>query len=181
MPRDYYEVLGVPRDATEAEMKKAYRKLAMQYHPDRNPGDPEAESRFKEANEAYAVLSDVEKRARYDRYGTVSPGPGGGADVGFGTLFEDLFEGFFSGGGRGRGRSRAVRGEDLQYELKITLEEAAGGVETKVQIPRPEPCETCGGHGIEAGSRRETCSTCGGRGEVRLTQGFLTVGRTCPR
>ncbi len=180
MPRDYYEVLGVARDADDAELKRAYRQLAMQYHPDRNPGDGTAEERFKEVNEAYAVLSDAEKRAQYDRFGTVSPG-GGGFTGDVSSLFEDLFEGFFSSGGRGRARNRAVRGEDLQYEMKITLEDAARGLETKAQIPRLETCEVCGGRGTEAGSRRETCRVCRGRGEVRLTQGFLTVGRTCPR
>ena len=180
MPRDYYEVLGVSRNATDAELKKAYRQLAMRNHPDKSPGDAEADNRFKELNEAYAILSDADKRAQYDRFGTVSPGAGGFGDVGFGTLFEDLFEGFFSGGG-GRQRSRAVRGEDLQYELKITLEEAASGVETKIQVPRLETCETCGGSGVESGSKREVCQACHGRGEVRYTQGFLTVGRTCPR
>lgn len=177
-PRDYYDVLGVPRGATDAEIKKAYRQLAMQHHPDRNPGDRQAEERFKEASEAYAVLSDADKRAQYDRFGTVSPG--GFADQGFGTLFEDIFENFFSGGGRGR-RSRVTRGEDLSYELKITLEEAATGLETKVQIPRMELCETCGGNGSAPGSRRVTCDTCRGRGEVRLSQGFLTVARACPK
>lgn len=178
--RDYYGVLGVSRDAGEAELKKAYRQLAMQYHPDRNPGDNQAEERFKEVNEAYAVLSDPDKRAQYDRFGTVGPAGGGFGDSGFGTLFEDIFENFFSGGGRTR-RSRAVRGEDLQYELKITLEEAAAGLETKVQIPRLEPCEACGGTGVQPGSRRVTCEMCHGRGEVRMTQGFLTVARTCPK
>jgi molecular chaperone DnaJ len=181
VPRNYYEVLGVSRDASEAELKKAYRQLAMKYHPDRNPDDAEAESRFKEVGEAYGALSDPEKRAQYDQFGTVAPGAGGGGDVGFSTLFEDIFEGFFSGGGRGRARSRAVRGEDLQYELKITLEEAASGVETKIQIPRAETCDGCGGTGVEGGGRGETCPSCHGRGEVRFTQGFLTVGRTCPR
>jgi len=179
--RDYYDVLGVSRDASEAELKKAYRQLAMRYHPDRNPGDAQAEGRFKEVNEAYAALSDAEKRAHYDRFGTVSPGPGGFADGGFGSLFEDIFEGFFAGGGRARQRSRAVRGEDLQYELKITLEEAASGVDTKLQIPRAEPCEACGASGVEPGSRREACPTCQGRGEVRLSQGLFTVSRPCPR
>jgi len=179
VPRDYYEVLGVARDATEDEIKKAYRRLAMQYHPDRNPGDKVAEEKFKEASEAYAVLSDPEKRAQYDRYGTVGA-PAGFADPGFGTLFEDLFEGFFSTGPRTR-RTRAVRGEDLQYELTISLEDAARGLETKIQVPRLELCVRCGGHGLEPGTRREVCDVCRGRGEVRLTQGFLTVARTCPR
>src|SRR3989475_3648642 len=130
----------------------------MQYHPDRNPGDKHAEERFKEANEAYAVLSDADKRAHFDRFGTAGPAAGGGfTDTGFGTLFEDIFENFFSGGARSSRRSRAARGEDLQYELKITLEEAAAGVETKIQIPRLEPCDACRGTGVEAGSRPETC------------------------
>src|SRR5262245_30859099 len=178
MARDFYEVLGVPRGADEADIKKAYRQLAMQFHPDRNPGNKGAEERFKAVNEAYSVLSDADKRAQYDRFGTVS-GPGGFSDTGFGTIFEDIFENLFTGGG-GRGRrSRAVRGEDLQYELKITLEEAASGIETKVQIPRMESCEHCAGSGVEPGSKRVTCETCQGRGEVRHSQGFLTVARTC--
>lgn len=180
MVRDFYEVLGVPRSAAEADIKKAYRQLAMQFHPDKNPGDKTAEERFKAVNEAYTVLSDPDKRAHYDRFGTAG-GPGGFGDAGFGTIFEDIFENLFTGGGRGARRSRAVRGEDLQYELKITLEEAASGVETKIQIPRLEACEHCSGSGVEPGSRRVTCETCQGRGEVRMSQGFLTVARTCPK
>jgi molecular chaperone DnaJ len=178
MPRDYYEVLGVSRTVGEAELKKAYRQLAMQYHPDRNPGDTVAENRFKEVNEAYAILSDPDKRAQYDRFGTVSPGAGFSGD--FGSLFEDIFEGFFAGGRRSQ-RSRAVRGEDLQYELKISLEEAASGVESRIQVPRYDTCAACGGNGVEDGSRPEVCPTCQGRGQVRFSQGLLTVGRTCPR
>jgi molecular chaperone DnaJ len=180
--RDYYDVLGVSADAGEAEIKKAFRALAMQYHPDKNQGNKDTEEKFKEINEAYAVLSDPDKRAHYDRFGT-APGAGGGSgfDAGFGSLFEDIFEGFFAGGGRARTRSRAARGEDLQYELKITLEEAASGVDTKLQIPRAEPCEACGASGVEPGSRREPCPTCHGRGEVRLSQGLFTVSRPCPR
>lgn len=178
MARDYYEILGVTAQASEAELKKAFRGLAMQYHPDRNAGNKEAEERFKEINEAYAVLSDPDKRAHYDRFGT-APGGAGGFEGGFGSLFEDIFENFLGGRGAGR-RTRAVRGEDLQYELKLTLEEAAAGFETKVQIPRLESCATCGGTGAEAGTRKMACETCGGRGEVRMSHGFLTVARPCP-
>jgi molecular chaperone DnaJ len=179
--RDYYQILGVGPQATEAELKKAFRSLAMQYHPDRNPGDKQAEERFKEINEAYAVLSDPDKRAHFDRFGTAPGGAGpGGFDSGFGSLFEDIFENFLGGSGRGR-RTRAARGEDLQYELKLTLEEAASGLETKIQIPRLEACEQCGGTGAEPGTRKSTCDTCGGRGEVRMSHGFLTVARPCPR
>ena len=179
MATDYYEILGVGRDANDADLKRAYRQLAMQCHPDKNPGDKAAEERFKQVSEAYAVLSDPDKRAQYDRFGTV--GGGAGFDAGgFGTLFEDIFENFFAGGGRGR-RSRAMRGEDLQYELKITLEEAASGIETKVQIPRHDACEACRGTGAEAGSQRTTCDACRGQGQVRFNQGFLTVSRTCPK
>jgi len=179
--RDYYEVLGVASQATEAELKKAFRALAMQYHPDRNPGDKQAEERFREASEAYAVLSDPDKRAHYDRFGT-APGSGGagGFDSGFGSLFEDIFENFLGGGGRGR-RTRAARAEDLQYELKITLEEAAAGLETKIQIPRLETCQTCSGTGAAPGTRKVPCDGCGGRGEVRMSHGFLTVARPCPK
>jgi molecular chaperone DnaJ len=177
--RDYYDVLGVARGAGDGEIKKAFRQLAMQYHPDRNPGDKQAEERFKEVNEAYAVLSDPDKRAHYDRFGTAGPGPGFG-ESGFGSIFEDIFDNFFGGGTGGR-RSRAARGEDLQYELKITLEEAASGVETKIQVPRLERCETCNGAGTEPGTRRVACDACQGRGEVRLSHGFLTVARPCPK
>jgi molecular chaperone DnaJ len=180
--RDYYEILGVTTQATEAELKKAFRGLAMQYHPDRNAGDKEAEERFKEIGEAYAVLSDPDKRAYYDRFGTApGTGPGGGGfEGGFGSLFEDIFENFLGGRGGGR-RTRAARGEDLQYELKISLEEAAAGFETKVQIPRLESCEACRGTGAEAGTRKVPCEACGGRGEVRMSHGFLTVARPCPK
>jgi molecular chaperone DnaJ len=180
--RDYYEVLGIAPQAGEVEIKKAFRSLAMQYHPDKNQGNKDAEEKFKEINEAYACLSDPDKRAHYDRFGS-APGtaPGGGFDAGFGSLFEDIFENFLGGGGRGGRRTRAARGEDLQYELKLTLEEAAAGLETKIQIPRLEPCATCHGTGAEAGTRKVTCDTCGGRGEVRMSHGILTVARPCPK
>jgi molecular chaperone DnaJ len=180
--RDFYEVLGVTAEASDADLKKAFRALAMQYHPDRNPGDKQAEERFREASEAYAVLSDPDKRAHYDRFG-VAPGAGsagGGFESGFGSLFEDIFENFLGGGGRGR-RSRATRGEDLQYELKITLEEAAAGLESKIEIPRLQTCQTCTGTGTETGTRKVPCDACGGRGEVRMSHGFLTVARPCPK
>ena len=180
MASNYYEELGVGRDATDTDLKRAYRQLAMQFHPDKNPGDKAAEERFKQISEAYAVLADPEKRAYYDRFGTAPGTSGGGFEQGFGTLFEDIFENFFAGGGRGR-RTRAARGEDLQYELKITLEEAATGLETKVQVPRLEACETCHGSGSAAGSARVTCDACRGQGQVRFNQGFLTVARTCPK
>jgi molecular chaperone DnaJ len=176
--KDYYALLGVGRDADDAALKKAYRTLARQHHPDKNPGDRHAEERFKEISEAYAVLSDPYKRAQYDRFGTVS-GLGGPGDAGFGTIFEDLFEGFFGGGGGGR-RGRSRRGEDLQYRLEISLEEAARGMETKLQIPRHESCETCRGTGQQEGTTPETCGTCRGQGQVRFSQGFLTVARPCP-
>jgi molecular chaperone DnaJ len=180
VPQNYYETLGVAQTAGDAELKKAYRQLAMQYHPDRNPGDKQAEEKFKEVNEAYAVLSDPDKRAHYDRFGTAEPGRGF-TDSGFGSLFEDIFDSFLGGTGRGGRRSRAMRGDDLQYELKITLEEAASGVETKIQIPRLETCATCAGTGAEPGTKRVTCDTCQGRGEVRMSHGFLTVARPCPK
>jgi molecular chaperone DnaJ len=176
--KDYYAVLGVPRDADDAALKRAYRNLARAYHPDKNPGDKKAEERFKEVSEAYGVLSDPDKRAQYDRFGTVA-GPGNVGDVGFGTIFEDLLEGFFGGGERDR-RPRARRGDDLRYDLEISLEEAARGMETKLQIPRLETCETCRGSGSEPGTRPEPCGTCRGQGQVRFSQGFLTVARPCP-
>jgi molecular chaperone DnaJ len=176
--RDYYEILGVARTASDAEMKKAFRQAAMQCHPDRHPGNTEAENRFKELNEAYGVLSDPDRRAHYDRFGTAAPGAGGfSAD--FGTLFNDLFD-VFGRGGRGQ-RSRVFQGEDLQYEMKITLAQAASGVETKIQIPRMETCDVCAGHGSAPGTKRVSCDMCKGRGEVRTSQGFMTFARTCPR
>jgi molecular chaperone DnaJ len=179
-PRDYYEILGVARDASDADIKKAFRQLALKHHPDRNPGDSEAEERFKAINEAYAVLSDPERRSQYDRFGRVDLPPGGVDFGGFEDIFGDLLEGFF-GGGRGGRRTRARRGDDLRYDLEIGLEEAAQGLETRLQIPRLETCEACRGSGVEPGSSRAACPTCKGRGQLRYQQGFLTVARTCPQ
>jgi molecular chaperone DnaJ len=178
--RDYYELLGVARDVGEADLKRAFRQAAMRHHPDRNPGDGEAEERFKAINEAYAVLSDPDKRAHYDRFGRVDVPPGGfGVDLGgLGDLFEDLLGGFVGGAGR-RGRGR--RGDDLRYDLELTMEDAASGLETKLQIPRLETCEPCRGSGVEPGSSRVTCPQCKGRGQLRYQQGFLTVARPCPQ
>jgi molecular chaperone DnaJ len=183
--RDYYEVLGVTRSATETEIKRAYRALAIQHHPDKNPDDPRAEEKFKEAAEAYAVLSDKDKRARYDRYGHAAAGAQGfGFDPSGFSNIEDIFDLFGFGdmfGARGGGRrSSAQRGADLRYDLEITLEEAAAGKEEKLQIPRLETCDECEGKGAEAGTAPETCITCGGSGQTRYQQGFFSVMRTCP-
>ena len=182
--RDYYEILGVPKDAGDQQIKSAYRKLALQYHPDRNQGNKEAEEKFKEAAEAYAILSDSDKRARYDRFGHagVSSQAGGGFDpstfAGFEDIFGGIFGDFFGGGGRSGGPQR---GSDLRYDLEITFEESAKGVETTVDIPRLETCETCHGSGAAAGTSPTTCPQCHGRGQQRFQQGFFTVARTCSR
>lgn len=183
--RDYYEVLGVPRDADDAACKKAYRKLALDNHPDRNPGDPQAEQRFKEAAEAYAVLSDKHKRGRYDQFGHDGidaqnvPGFGSVEDVfaAFGEMLGGrggFFEQFF--GGRGRGR----RGASLRIDLQLKLEEVATGCKKTIDVKRPDPCATCSGSGMRAGTARSRCKTCGGRGEVMHNQGFFSVRGPCP-
>lgn len=180
--RDYYEILGVSRTATEAEIKKAYRRLAVQHHPDKNPNDHTAEEKFKEAAEAYSVLSDAQKRAAYDRFGHAGVGAGGGFDAGF-TNIEDIFDMFGFGdmfGGRSSRRSSVQRGSDLRYDLEITLEDAATGRDEKLKIPRLEKCDECGGSGAEKGTQPETCITCGGSGQTRYQQGFFSVMRTCP-
>lgn len=186
--RDYYEILGVTRTATETEIKAAYRKLAIQHHPDKNPDDHTAEEKFKEAAEAYSVLSDAQKRAAYDRFGHSAAGAGAGGagfNPGFSNI-EDIFDLFgfgdmFGGGQRGGSRSSsAQRGADLRYDLEITLEEAATGVEQKLRIPRLEKCDECKGKGAEKGSEPETCITCSGSGQSRYQQGFFSVMRTCP-
>lgn len=183
--RDYYEILGVSKTASDGEIKASYRKLAIKFHPDKNPGDSEAEEKFKECAEAYSVLSDPQKRASYDRFGHQGVGAGaGGFDPGF-TNIEDIFDlfgfGDMFGGGRGGGRTRssAQRGSDLRYDLQISLEDAAAGKEEKLKIPRLERCEECSGKGTEKGTEPETCITCQGSGQTRFQQGFFSVMRTC--
>ena len=185
--RDYYEVLGVERGASDAELKKAYRRLAMKYHPDRNPDDKEAEDKFKEANEAYEVLTDANKRAAYDQYGHagVDPNMGAGGAGGFGggnfsDIFGDVFGDIFGGGG-GRGRSSVQRGSDLRYTLELDLEEAVRGTSVTIRVPTLVACNTCEGSGAKKGTSPVTCTTCGGHGQVRMQQGFFSVQQTCPR
>ena len=189
--KDFYEVLGVNRDASDDEIKKAYRKLAMKHHPDRNPDNPKAEEHFKEAKEAYEILSDSNKRAAYDQYGHAGVDPqagmgggfGGGGAGGFGDAFGGIFDEIFGGGrgGGGGGRSNVYRGADLRYNLEITLEQAAFGTETKIRIPTMEACEPCKGTGAKAGTSPKTCPTCAGSGQVRLQQGFFSIQQTCPK
>lgn len=197
MARDFYEVLGASKGASDDELKKAYRKLAMQYHPDRNPGNAEAEKKFKEINEAYDVLKDPQKKAAYDRFGHAAFTQGGGGNAGggagmggfdFGGNFSDIFEDLFSeftGGRRGGrqqqgGSSAGARGADLRYNLDISLEEAFKGKQQSVKITTSASCESCNGSGAEKGTKPETCTTCDGRGTVRAQQGFFTIERTCP-
>jgi molecular chaperone DnaJ len=184
--RDYYEVLGVNRDASDEEIKKAYRKLAMKFHPDRNPDSKDAEEKFKEAKEAYEILCEPEKRRAYDAYGFagVNPqmggmGEGAAGFGGFAEAFGDIFSDIF-GGGQGRGRSSVYRGADLRYNLEVSLEQAARGTETKIRIPTMETCETCHGSGAKPGTQPKTCETCHGAGQVRLSQGFFSIQQTCP-
>jgi molecular chaperone DnaJ len=202
--RDYYEVLVVARTASEEEIKKAYRKLALKYHPDKNPGNKEAEEKFKELGEAYEVLSDQQKRAAYDRFGHAAFAPGGAAaggpqyqsggfhdpfevfrDVfggGGGGIFDDFIEQAFGGGGGGRhSRSGAQRGNDLRYDLEIDLEEAARGSEKEITFTKLDICAECNGHGSAEGGKAETCPTCRGQGQVAHSRGFFTVASTCPR
>jgi molecular chaperone DnaJ len=184
--RDYYEVLGVERGASEADLKKAYRRLAMKHHPDRNPGDKAAEESFKEANEAYEVLSDASKRAAYDQYGHagVDPQMGGGPGFGnanFSDIFGDVFSDFFGGGGRGGGRGGAQRGSDLRYTLELDLEEAVRGTTVSIRVPTLVNCKVCDGNGAKKGSSPVGCPTCAGIGQVRMQQGFFSVQQTCPR
>ncbi len=186
--RDYYEILGVSRTCTEVELKAAFRKLAMQHHPDRNPGDADCEHKFKELNEAYDVLKDGDKRAAYDRFGHAAfeqGGIGGGAHgfgADFATTFSDIFEDLFGmGGGRRGGRAQGrERGSDLRYNMEIGLEEAFSGKTAQIRIPTSVICEACSGIGAKAGSRPKPCATCGGAGKIRHAQGFFTLERTCP-
>ncbi|MDO5104098.1 MAG: DnaJ domain-containing protein, partial [Lautropia sp.] len=190
--RDYYNVLGVGKNASEDDIKKAYRKLAMKYHPDRNPDDPKAEEKFKEAKDAYEVLSDTRKREAYDRFGHAGVdgmggmgggGFGGGAGAGgfggFAEAFGDIFGDIFGGGSRG-GPNQAYRGADLRYAMEITLEQAAKGYETEIRVPSWDNCGTCQGSGAKPGTKPKTCGTCNGQGQVRMQQGFFSVQQTCP-
>jgi molecular chaperone DnaJ len=184
--RDYYDVLGVKRGANEADLKAAFRKLAMKYHPDRNPGDKDCEHQFKEINEAYDVLKDVDKRAAYDRFGHAAfeHGTGAGAGAGFGadfaSAFADIFDGVFGMGGMRSRSSGRERGADLRYNMEIALEEAFNGKTAQVRIPTAVTCEACSGSGAKPGSKPRACPTCNGFGKIRHAQGFFTMERTCP-
>ncbi|MCK8045715.1 molecular chaperone DnaJ [Shewanella sp. 1CM18E] len=182
--RDYYEVLGVGRDASEREIKKAYKRLAMKFHPDRNPGDKEAEANFKEAKEAYEILTDGDKKAAYDQFGHAGVDPnrggggfGGGAD--FGDVFGDVFGDIFGGGRRG-GQRQAARGSDLRYNLELSLEEAVRGLTKELRIPTLAACDVCDGSGAKKGTTPTTCGTCHGQGQVQMRQGFFAVQQACP-
>jgi len=187
--RDFYETLGVAKNASDEEIKKAYRKLAMKFHPDRNPDSKQAEDKFKEAKEAYEMLSDPQKREAYDRFGHagVDPNMGGagGAGAGFGggfsDSFGDIFGDIFGGGGRQRGGPQVYRGADLRYNLDITLEQAANGFDTTIRVPSWDECDTCHGSGAKPGTSATTCGTCGGHGQVRMQQGFFSIQQTCPK
>jgi len=191
--RDYYEVLGLARNASEADIKKAYRRLAMKHHPDRSPDDKSAEAKFKEANEAYEILADAQKRAAYDQFGHAGVDPsmaagargGGGfqgaAGANFADIFGDVFGDIFGGGGGGGGRRGQVyRGADLRYNLELSLEEAVRGTEVRIRVPTLETCDTCKGSGAKAGTAATPCATCGGHGQVRMQQGFFSIQQTCP-
>jgi molecular chaperone DnaJ len=189
--RDFYETLGVAKNASDEEIKKAYRKLAMKFHPDRNPDSKQAEDKFKEAKEAYEMLSDPQKREAYDRFGHagVDPNMGGAGGAGagfsggfsdaFGDIFGDIFGG--GGGGRQRGGPQVYRGADLRYNLDITLEQAANGFDTTIRVPSWDECDTCHGSGAKPGTSATTCGTCGGHGQVRMQQGFFSIQQTCPK
>jgi molecular chaperone DnaJ len=184
--RDYYEVLGVNRDADDATLKKSYRRLAMKHHPDRNEGDTDSEALFKESKEAFEVLSDSRKRQAYDQYGHAGVdqsagggGPGGGA--GFGDIFDTVFGDIFGNGGARGGGNRAYRGSDLRYDLALSLEDAVRGTEVKIRVPTVIDCESCKATGSRSGAAPKSCTTCGGVGQVRMQQGFFSVQQTCPK
>ncbi|KDR44688.1 molecular chaperone DnaJ [Caballeronia glathei] len=188
--RDYYEVLGVAKNASDDEIKKAYRKLAMKYHPDRNPDNKNAEEHFKEGKEAYEMLSDSQKRAAYDQYGHagVDPNMGGAGAQGFGgfadafgDIFGDIFGQTAGGAGRGRAGPQVYRGADLRYSMEITLEQAAHGYDTQIRVPSWVNCDVCHGSGAKPGTKPETCPTCHGNGTVRMSQGFFSIQQTCPK
>jgi molecular chaperone DnaJ len=188
--RDYYKVLDVPRNAAEADIKKAYRRLAMKFHPDRNPNDAEAESKFKEAKEAYEVLTDAQKRAAYDQHGhagveAINRGAGGRGGFGpgdaFSDIFGDVFGDIFGTGRRGGGRAQVFRGADLRYELELDLDQAVFGHAVDIEVPKLAECETCHGTGAAKGHSPVTCETCDGSGQVRISQGFFQLQQTCPR
>lgn len=190
--RDYYEVLGVQKNVSEDDLKKAFRRLAMKHHPDRNPDNAEAEAKFKEAKEAYEILNDPQKRAAYDQFGHAGVdqsaggfgGGGGGGQGGFGDVFEDIFGDIFGGGrggrGGGGGANRAYRGSDLQYNLELSLEDAVFGTTTDIRVPSMQTCDSCNGSGAKAGTHPKTCPTCHGNGQVRIQQGFFAIQQTCP-
>lgn len=184
--RDYYEVLGVEKGASDADIKKAFRRVAMKYHPDRNPDSKDAEEKFKEAQEAYEILGDQEKKSAYDRFGhagvdgNAGAGGFGGGGAGFSDVFGDVFGDIFGGGG-GRGRSGPARGSDLRYDLQLDLEDAVKGKTVQIDVPTMVHCDTCDGSGARKGSSPVTCSTCGGSGQVRMSQGFFSVQQTCPQ
>jgi molecular chaperone DnaJ len=182
---DYYELLGVPRNASDSDIKQSFRRLAMKYHPDRNPGDKPAEEKFKNVKEAYEILSDPKKRSAYDQFGHagVDPSMGGGQRADYSEIFGDIFGDIFGGGARrggGGGRSRAQRGADLRYNLDLSLEDAVSGTEVKIRVPTYVHCETCGGTGAKKGSSPVICTTCQGHGVVRMQQGFFAVQQACP-
>lgn len=183
MVKDYYELLGVSREVTPEELKKAYRQLAMKYHPDRNPGDKASEEKFKEISHAYSILSDPDKKAHYDRFGTADgfgagQGPFSGG-AGFGDIFEDFFGDFFGGNLGGQRRQRPTKGNDLRYDLNITLEEAVFGTERNITFPKLQRCGECSGTGSEPGKQPEICSACKGSGQIRYQQGFFSVAKNC--
>ncbi|AZV93057.1 molecular chaperone DnaJ [Pseudomonas sp. S 311-6] len=184
--RDFYETLGVSKSASDDDIKKAYRKLAMKYHPDRNPGNKEAEEKFKEVKAAYEVLSEADKRAAYDRYGHAGVdqnggmGGGQGGMGGFAEAFGDIFGDIFGAAAGGRRGPQVYRGADMQYSLEISLEQAANGFDTEIRIPGWDECDSCHGSGAKKGSSKSTCRTCGGAGAVRMQQGFFSVQQTCP-